>query len=343
MEKKIRVFISYSSNIAKKVEGFTRVIRANGMEPLYMPEFRAGKGFDEQIKTFIQHAHIFVPVITHESTNWVHNEIGYAVAFNIPILPVIIGEANSTGMLGKIHAEKVNDLNEKNWKKILSSLEAIKDDKSTGAIFVLASEEDERAKMMARYAEDVLEIPESGLVRQKGGLSSFHIPGSPINKKVWEDRYYPVPKSHTHMKLQREERKALEKHAIQKGCRLIIDPSYAKAGNRSKLAARTRIKSLIEFLESMPDDKVVIAIMKEPQEFESLTIVGDWFLAESVSFKFFGGFTNTVFTRNAEEIFNRIEYFEAELEELLEENKWTEKNSRVKAIEALKILVSDYK
>jgi hypothetical protein len=48
------------------------------------------------------------------------------------------------------------------------------------------------------------------------------------------------------------------------------------------------------------------------------------------------GFTNTFFTRNASEITKRIKDFDDEMETLLKELNWTEKNSRLKAIDELK-------
>ena len=68
-------------------------------------------------------------------------------------------------------------------------------------------------------------------------------------------------------------------------------------------------------------------------------MVGDWFLAESVSYQDGDGFTHTYFTRNAAEIGMRIENFEAELKDLLDDMGWSEMNSRVKAIEYLKGLL----
>jgi hypothetical protein len=63
---------------------------------------------------------------------------------------------------------------------------------------------------------------------------------------------------------------------------LIIDPylSYEKYGPDARKA---RLKTLLDFLNSMPDEKVRVAIKKGMPEEESLTIVGDWFTAESIS------------------------------------------------------------
>lgn len=43
----------------------------------------------------------------------------------------------------------------------------------------------------------------------------------------------------------------------------------------------------------MPENKVVIAIQNLQTEIASLTMVGDWFLAESVSYRHGDGFTHT--------------------------------------------------
>lgn len=93
---------------------------------------------------------------------------------------------------------------------------------------------------------------------------------------------------------------------------------------------------MIEFLSSMPNEKVIIAFQNTNTNIESLTMVGDWFLAESVSFKAGDGFTNTFFTRNAAEITKRILTFDEELADLLDQQGWTPENSRDKAIEELK-------
>ena len=132
----------------------------------------------------------------------------------------------------------------------------------------------------------------------------------------------------------------LQNHADKAGCRLIINPDYAFQG-RTSLAAKTRLKTFIEFLERMPDPLVVVAIQNKMTNIESLTMVGDWFLAESVSFKENDGFTNTFFTRNASEINKRIDDFESELKELLEDYGWTEENSRKNTLEYLQKLVQD--
>lgn len=66
---------------------------------------------------------------------------------------------------------------------------------------------------------------------------------------------YPNPRPHGFRGLQWEERKAFERHAREVGCDLIIDLDlpYDSAGLYAK---RVRLEILLDFLESLPDDKV---------------------------------------------------------------------------------------
>ncbi|MFZ4464465.1 MAG: toll/interleukin-1 receptor domain-containing protein [Bacteroidales bacterium] len=339
-DQKIRVFISYSHQDIKLVERLVSILEQEGIMVLWTKIVAGGTGYTEKLKIFIEHAHIFMPVITESSSarGWVHQEIGYAIALHVPVFPVTIGKLIPVGMLEFIHAIHLSDddqiLKEQICHNTLSAL--LKED-VLPALYQRAAKVEDRAALMKSYADKVTSLNKYGVVRQKGGLSSFHIPNKRIEHQDWIDRYIPDTRGLNHKELQLGERKALQQHTDKDGCKLIIKPQYAIEG-KSSLAAKTRIKAMIDFLDTMPDDKVVIAIQTQKTSIESLTMVGDWFLAESVSFKDGDGFTNTFFTRNASEISTRIQIFDEELDELLEQLGWTTENSRVKTIERLKLI-----
>lgn len=341
MEHNLRVFISYSRKDIKLVEKLVSNLEHEGIMVLWTKKLATGSGFPEQLKVFIEHAHVFIPVITKSSSTrgWVHQEIGYAMALHIPVFPVLIGKVKPVGMIESIQAVKLND-DEKVRRKQLNYniLSALLKEESMPALYQRAAVVEERAALMKQYSDKISSMNKFGIVRQKGGLSSFHIPDKHIGHQVWTDRYSPETRSENHKELQLGERKSLQQHADKGGCKLIINPAYALEG-RSTLAAKTRIKTMIDFLESIPDEKIIVAIQKRKTSIESLTMVGDWFLAESVSFKNGDGFTNTFFTRNASEITKRIETFDEELDDLLGQLGWTKDKSREKAIEELKKLI----
>ena len=340
MENKIRVFISYSNEDKDYVKNLIDILEKENdkLMILWTKKILTGADYIKEIKLFIEHAHIFLPVITKSSSKrgWVHQEIGYALSFHIPIFQILIDDTNPIGMIESLQAIRLQKsdglLNEKLNYDVLSTF--LKKHETKSALYLRAFEVENRARLMAKYSEKIFSMDKYGVVRQKGGLSSFHIPNKFIEHQDWVDRYLPNTKSPNHKKLQLAERKALQQHAEREGCKLIVNPNYAIEG-RDPIAAIIRVKTMIEFLESMPDDKVVIAFQKQDVNFESLTMVGDWFLAESVSFKNKDGFTNTFFTRNASEITKRMECFDEELAELLKSLGWTPENSRVKAIEEL--------
>jgi len=343
MENKIRVFISYSSEDQDLVEILVKILKEGGMKVLWRDNLRTGNKFGEELKVYIEHAHVFMPVLTKSSSSrgWVHQEIGYAIGLHIPVFPVTTEEIEPEQMLKQFQATKLS--NDQAILKKQLDIREFKDlieIKPKSAKYERAARVGERARMLESYSQKVSLMKEFGLIRQKGGLSSFHIPGEWIGHRDWMDRYYPESKSDDHKELQRSERLALQKHADQAGCRLIINPAYAING-RDNLAAITRINTLIRFLNSMSESLIVIAIQNTETNIESLTMVGDWFLAESVSFKKGDGFTSTFFTRNATEISKRIKDFDDELNELLEKRGWTAENSRVKAIEELKLILNN--
>jgi hypothetical protein len=345
MENKIRVFISYSHGDKDFVDRMVAFLEDKcKIKVIWDENLSAGTGFPDQIKDSIASAHIFMPLLTEESfkRGWVHQEIGYAMALNIPVLPVTTEDSGPGGMLQIIHAVKI-DKNIENLQHHLNyrTFETLLKNSASAPIFLCAHLPEERTKMITEYSDKISNMGEFGTVRQKGGLSSFHIPDDHILKPVWTERYVPEFRNEYHKRLQRNERLALDKHAKLAGFKIIISPDYVIHG-RDKRAICARIETLIAFLRNTSCDPCIVAMQDKETSTESLTIVGDWFLAESVSFRKGDGFTNTFFTRDAFEIARRTEDFESELQELLDSNGWTADNSREKAIERLSALLENY-
>jgi hypothetical protein len=165
-EYKYRVFISYSHQDAELVDRISSILEENGLQPMLDKGFSSGHGFTNQIKNFIAHSHVFMPVITKESSSrgWVHQEIGYAMALNIPVLPISNGQMPGQ-MIQELQAVRWEE--GKYWRR----------------------KNKPKLSMMVSYAKKVLELDAFGHVRQKGSLSSFHIPDQPITHPDWEARY----------------------------------------------------------------------------------------------------------------------------------------------------------
>ena len=284
MEGKIRVFISYSHNDKDFVGKLIPTLEKCNVDVIWDKNLIAGSGFHDQIKDSIASAHIFMPLITKKSSErgWVHQEIGYAMALNIPVLPITTENLDPSGMLQFIHAIKIDQ--EENPENFLNhfTFQSLLNNSNTIPLFQCAHLPEERTRMIFEYANKIAGMDRYGMVRQKGGLSSFHIPDDCILKPIWNDRYYPEQKSEYHKRLQRNERLALEKHAQKKGYKLILTPKYA-IENRDKKAAETRIKSLITFFKKNQPQIAVVGFQKKKTDTQSLTIVGNWFQAESVS------------------------------------------------------------
>jgi hypothetical protein len=346
---KYRVFISYSHDDLILVQRIVEIINENGLFPMWDKDFLFGHGFQDSIKTFIAHSHVFLPVITESSSKrgWVHQEIGYAMALNVPVFPLALGTLPGE-MIRELHAVQLDsnlcDLKEKLSKKNLTNL--ICDyRKSSLALFQCAEHEEDRTMMMTKYAnevlqlESVLQLEAFGCVRQKGGLSSFQLPDQPIADPIWKKIFGVEKQGEYYCNLLREERKVLERHARVSGCRIIINPylRYEKYGEEARI---TRLENLAKFIDGMHRTKIQIAINPNIES-ENSIIVGDWFAAESGAPQVGIGVSQTNFTRHAPSIQNKVESFEDEFVHLLENLNWSPKTSRDSARQLIQELIEN--
>src|SRR5687768_12859722 len=93
-ELRLRVFLSYArrdDGVASKVK--RRLERLDDVDVLWDRNIGAGEPFSEAIRELISSAHLFMPLITSFAAHrpWLHREEGYAMAANVPILPVVVG------------------------------------------------------------------------------------------------------------------------------------------------------------------------------------------------------------------------------------------------------------
>jgi hypothetical protein len=345
-EPKYRIFISYSHKDKELVLKIADILEGNGFKPMWDRDFKFGTGFHDQIKNFISHSHVFLPVITPTSNkrNWVHQEIGFAMARNIPVLPVAAGKVPGE-MIQQILAVQIGD-NLEQLKKHLSReviANLVKDySTSTLALYQCADFAADRAAMMAEYCSDVSALGESALFRQKGALSSLHIPNKIITNPIWKARYGLVERGPEHCRSQLKEREMIEAHVRTAGCKLIINPYiiYEKYGTTARI---TRLECLLEFLESMPEAKCQVAINPNMDHDQSLTILGDWFVAESVSAQVGQGYRQTIFTKHAPSMMAKIEAFDQEFDYLIKTSGWTAETSQSRAISTIQEIVADLK
>jgi hypothetical protein len=306
-----------------------------GLNPVWDRHIHPGMPFTDAIREMIASAHLFIPLLTGNSKErpWVHQETGYAMALNVPILPIATAGCLPEELAAQLQAIEITDaenlrqqLQEVDFERIIFPSRTRLQNISQEAFWP-----EERTELLARYADLAVELArgEYSFLRQSGALSSFCIPDRDLDDSIWKERDGNQLRSDYYHSLQREERLALERHARASGCKLIIFPSieFTKLGPCVK---RTRLSTLIEFLEKMPDDKVEVAI----SDFDTkgnLTIIGDWFLAESM-LPGPGGYRQTIFKWHAPTVFEQIRQFDQQFAALREQRPW----SRSEVIERLR-------
>ncbi len=339
--QQMRVFISYSHEDMGLVRILAEVLKNNHMEPIYDEGLRIGTGFKEEIINYISHAHIFLPLLTETSLTrpWVQQEIGYAVASRVQTVPVAIN-CEPGEFLHGIQAIQLKTMDKAVLRKRLTEKAlrlCLETRPLRGALYECAETTDERAMMLAEYAETVTQTGGAGLVRQLGGLSSFHIPDENINHPLWQQRYGKQHQPMFHRKVLLEERRALTEHAKKMGCRIIIDPdlTYDFYGGNAR---RTRLECLLHFLQGLKAVRCDVAMTNIAMS-ESITIVGDWFAARSILAKMGDGYRQTIFTRHAPTIASMIEEFDSRFDQCFYGSSAV--NSRERAIKEIQRRVAE--
>lgn len=332
-----RVFISYAREDRKMIDSLVDVLQKIGIRVFWDKNIGVGKAFSDEIKGLIAHTHIFMPVITKNSRNrpWVHQETGFAIALKIPVLPVIITENEKEKMepdimiagIQAIIIQNVDDLKKKFEEVNLENL-VIPVPARPASPFDITEWPEKRTELLAKYANREFILGNYGCIRQRATFSSFYIPTT-NQSKIWEQVDGDQKRSDYYHYLLSEERRALEQHAQIKGCRLIIHPTITLhfCGNE---AIKKRLERLLEFLDVMPDDKIEVAISRASIR-GNLTIVGDWFYAES-RIPTQEGFRRTIFDFHPPDVLRYIKQFDEEFKQLNKDVNLDRVSSREYAI-----------
>src|SRR6266446_675258 len=167
-----RVFISYSRADRASVEQIVNIVEELGLMPMWDSRLEAGSSFSDQIRKYIAHAHLFLPFITKgsENRNWVQQEIGYAVALSVPIIPVTWGVSPGE-MLRELQAieirSDVEELRDRlSWTTVDANVQRF--GQGCRALYRCADYAKDRAEMMAEHCNDVISLGHTAEVRQKG-------------------------------------------------------------------------------------------------------------------------------------------------------------------------------
>jgi hypothetical protein len=339
-----RVFLSYARADRSVAEDVVGVLEARGLKVLWDRDINAGHPFSDSIRSFIANSHIFMPLITLQSHDrpWLHREEGYALALNIPIVPLMIGSNHAksgsillTENLQAIQvADDCSDLEERliatDFERVVFSAEP----RTRAMLVEIAQWQETRAELMGKHADRVLAMGVCGTVRQRGALSSFCIPDRDVRHILWDRREGERKRSSYLRDLQKRERQALERHARRGGAKLIIDPwiTFARA---STDPVKARLESLLEFLESV-DDKQAQVITRRGENEGNLTIVGDWFVAESQIPRPGDGYRQTVFTWHAPTVLGAVRDFDSAFASICRDQNIDPSKSRTHTIDVVK-------
>lgn len=297
-----RVFISYAREDADRLLAHVLkdALAELGCIPVSDENLHGGSMFPEEIRKMIGECHLFIPIITNSSVSrpWVNHETGYAMALRIPVLPMATKDQKQmVGMAQPIHMLTISEdakqvrreLKKHDLQRIVTRHVV-----PTYAGTEIAASPHERATKLAEYTKEALRLSKESKkdggdawkLRQKGAFSSFCLPnkkvpeeGTLLKRSIWRERDGSQPRDRGYYELLLEERRSLQKYVESHGARLIVDPHLFLTG-RGVLATLRHLEVLHQFLTGASRSKVEV-VMSDDATSNSLTIVGDWFVAES--------------------------------------------------------------
>jgi hypothetical protein len=344
-----RVFISYSHDDRPLAERLRMHLAAMDTRPEMDAAILAGTKFSEEIRRKISNAHIFVSLLTTNSKArpWVHQELGFALGLGLPVLPLALDELPE-GMAHEIQALKIapdlRDLAERLTAETLDEVVARSQHERT-AMFECADKLYDRTRLLVEYAKSLLRPPHGPCrIRQRSAFSSFSLPKKNPKHSDWDACDGLSRRDDAVRELLRQERDLMEQHAREAGCDLIIDP-FVSAEEGEPLINERRFKHqraptikrseiLKQFIDRMPDDKLRIVVQRGKID-GSMIIIGDWVAAEAVVPHYKGGYKQTIFTRHGPTVLAKIEEFDRDFDELLDDLKLQEISSRQAALRTL--------
>ena len=332
-----RVFVSYSRIDLELMKKVAAHLESLGLTIVCDANLTPGERFPEQLRKDISHAHVFLPLLTESSAQkpWVHQETGYAMGLEIPVLPIAVG-AKPSEMLTDLQAvmidEKLSELSADQVSAWLCKLTARPPECSSN--LMRAGRAEVRTKHLGDLTREAYREKTFGPLRQRGAYSSFCLPDAEPSDKIWRDRDGEVVRSSYMYELLAEERRAFQEYVAAHGARLIIDPFQPLKLN-GDCARCVRLNTLLTFLTDESVGDVQVAVRKGAPA-GNLAIVGDWYSAVSVTPIPGVGYEETLFTWHAPSVLKQIRGFDLEFAALLAANGVSPEDSRRVAAKVVK-------
>lgn len=347
-----RVFISYSHDDIKLVRKLVSIIGSNKLIPIWDDNIQPGSPLTTEIRDMIDHVHVFIPFITRQSSQrpWVHQETGYAIAREIPVLPICyqtnLGEMISDLMPLYIKNKEMSVVSKQLTCEAITAM-VLRKRPLVHPFVEIAHWHEERTERLGRFTTDTFErlnlmisrersneiMSKHMQIRQWGALSTFCIPNKGIHNKVWKCREGTRLRGDYTRTLALNERLAFECYVRKYGCFLVIDPDI-DLSSRGPYAKQARIETLYEFLKSIDDNDKVRIVCCSRARSANRTIVGDWYFAQSIV-PTRGGYRETEFTWHAPTVYQEIRKFDQQFQEMSEVSGWGSIHSKEMMIKEL--------
>jgi len=284
---KYRFFICYSHAHANFATQVFDLLKDGGHLPFRDEMIPGGGVVVETIRWEIPRAHFFLPIIIGEEeakSAWMHHEIGYAMACNIRVVPILENASldlfpfirDLNPIYGATESEIMAKLLGRDWDKDLNVKQLV-----GNAVFEYSTHAKHRTDLLAQVADKIHDRygkdDDHITVWQRSSLTTFSLPRGK-DDEIWEN--VPIDE-YEQLWFNPSERLQLED--VGREFRLMIDPNLPKPlGSDYKPSVQlAKLRTLKAFLESQR--KNVRVVIKPFEPAKGLTLIGDYWVLESAT------------------------------------------------------------
>jgi hypothetical protein len=326
-----RVFLSYSHDNENEACQVRARLKSLGMEPMSDHLLAPGTAFSDEIKRYISYAHLFIPLVTQSSSTrpWVHQEVGFALAMGVPILPLAI-ESVPEGFVHQIQSivvkKGLSDLNEKLVALVFDVAFAHTARAASATVacpnasvptYQCAQSLRQRTQTLVDASRDIRLLGNTGSVRIKAAFGPFTLPNASPDMPIWDERERKNNRDLEVRELLRQEREEIELHAKASGCRMILAADPLKAKGHTPKSTAKRLRILCDFLTDARDGEVDVVFIPCAKMDSNLLIVGDWFVSEAIVPKHGDAYRLTTFTRHGSTVLRAAADYDRQFNGLL--------------------------
>jgi hypothetical protein len=314
-----KVFFSYSSADWVLAHLIIRIFEENGVECFVADRgISTGVAFDDEIVTQIWKSDLLIVLVTPDSSTspWVHQEVGIARGYDIPVWPLAVDGVKLEGIIFRNQGFFLAKHSRPHLQLVELAKEIARNAANKSARMrpvveqYVISKISRTAVLVDMLNEEYQRVTDGYIWRVQASFSSFAISDDPIFREYHPDAY---------VDLLVRERDAAIRLASKALVRIIVSPRRPH-DDKDRAYLRQRFTNLIGWLEAQTDPERVRVVVGQPGQSNKCIFDRDALVEGVRSSDAIGGYQLTTVSTHGPTVARAVATFEALFGELWEEH-----------------------